>query len=209
MRDYIVGAVLVEVPAASGTGALRDEPRWVSAFGHVLTASDEPTIVVAHSYGGIVIAEAATGIASVRHLLLVSSYLPEVGESLSSFGSDGPAPFLNMDSVTGTFTVRRDALADTFLADCDPEIQQAAGDRTAWQSLAVLAQPVTSSAWQHVASTYVVCTQDNGKPRKSTTRICSPRKPHDRARLSSPPVSLPASIYVRSRAPALTQTMSA
>ena len=164
MRDYIVGAVLVEVPEASGTGALRDEPRWVSAFGHVLTASDEPTIVVAHSYGGIVIAEAATGIASVRHLLLVSSYLPEVGESLSSFGSDGPAPFLNMDSVTGTFTVRREALADTFLADCDPEIQQAAGDRTAWQSLGVLAQPVTSSAWQHVASTYVVCTQDNGTP---------------------------------------------
>ena len=148
MRDYIVGAVLVEVPAASGTGALRDEPRWVSAFGHVLTASDEPTIVVAHSYGGIVIAEAATGIASVRHLLLVSSYLPEVGESLSSFGSDGPAPVLNMDSVTGTFTVRREA----------------AGDRTAWQSLGVLAQPVTSSAWQHVASTYVVCTQDNGTP---------------------------------------------
>src|SRR5690348_9678200 len=46
----------------------------VAAVRAVLTASDEPTIVVAHSYGGIVTAEAAAGVASVKHLLLVSSY---------------------------------------------------------------------------------------------------------------------------------------
>jgi pimeloyl-ACP methyl ester carboxylesterase len=34
-----------------------------------LTASDEPTVVVAHSYGGIVTAEAAAGVGAVRHLL--------------------------------------------------------------------------------------------------------------------------------------------
>jgi hypothetical protein len=31
--------------------------------------SDEPTVVVADSYGGIVTAEAAAGVRSVRHLL--------------------------------------------------------------------------------------------------------------------------------------------
>ena len=100
----------------------------------------------------------------VRHLLLVSSYLPEVGQSLSSFGGEEPAPFLDIDPEGGTFTVRPDALAETFLQDCDPEIQRQATDKTARQSLAVLEQPVRSAAWQHVASTYLVCAEDRGTP---------------------------------------------
>jgi pimeloyl-ACP methyl ester carboxylesterase len=125
---------------------------------------DEPTVVVAHSYGGIITAEAAAGVDAVRHLLLVSSYLPEVGQSLSSFGGEEPAPFLDIDPEGGTFTVRPEALAETFLQDCDPEIQRQAMDKTARQSLAVLEQPVQSVAWQHVPSTYLVCTQDQGTP---------------------------------------------
>ncbi len=145
---------------AGGPGLAED----VAAVRQVLNASDEPTVVVAHSYGGIVTAEAAAGIDTVRHLLLVSSYLPEVGESLSSFGGDGAAPFLDVDPDGGTFTVRPDALAETFLQDCDAEIQREAVDKTARQSLAVLEQPVQSAAWQHTASTYLVCAEDQGSP---------------------------------------------
>ena len=143
---------------AGGPGLAED----VASVRHVLTASDEPTVVVAHSYGGIVIAEAAAGVDTVRHLLLVSSYLPEVGQSLSSFGTDEPAPYLEIDPEGGTFTVRPEALAETFLQDCDPEIQRQAMDKTARQSLAVLEQPVQSAAWQQVRSTYLLCAQDQG-----------------------------------------------
>ena len=94
--------------------------------------------MVAHSYGGIVTAEAAAGVEAVRHLVLVSSYLPEAGQSLSSFGGEEPAPFLDIDPEGGTFTVRPEALAGTFLQDCGPEIQRQAVGRTARQSLAVL-----------------------------------------------------------------------
>ncbi len=149
-----------EPVGAQGPGLSAD----VAAVRKVLTATDEPTVVVAHSYGGIVTAEAATGVDGVRHLLLVSSYLPEVGQSLSSFGGEEPAPFLDIDPEGGTFTVRPDALAGTFLQDCGPEIQRAATDKTASQSLAVLQQPVRSAAWQHVASTYLVCAEDLGTP---------------------------------------------
>jgi pimeloyl-ACP methyl ester carboxylesterase len=136
----------------------------VDAVRQVLTASEEPTIVVAHSYGGIVTAEAAAGVEAVHHLLLVSSYLPEVGQSMSSFGGEEPAPFLEIDPEGGTFTVRLETLTETFLQDCDPEIQGQARDRTARQSLAVLQQPVQKAAWQHVPSTYLVCAQDRGTP---------------------------------------------
>jgi pimeloyl-ACP methyl ester carboxylesterase len=143
---------------AQGPGLAED----VVAVRNVLTASDEPTVVVAHSYGGIVIAEAAAGVEAVRHLLFVSSYLPEVGQSLSSFGGEEPAPFLDIDAEGGTFTVRPDALAETFLQDCDSEIQREAMHKTARQSLSVLEQPVQSAAWRHVPSTYLVCGQDRG-----------------------------------------------
>ncbi len=149
-----------EPTGAQGPGLVED----VAAVRELLTASEEPTIVVAHSYGGIVTAEAAAGLGFVRHLLLVSSYLPEVGQSLSSFGGEEPAPFLDIDAGGATFTVRPEALAETFLQDCDPEIQRQAMDKTARQSLAVLGQPVQSAAWQHVASTYLVCAQDRGTP---------------------------------------------
>jgi pimeloyl-ACP methyl ester carboxylesterase len=145
---------------AHGHGLAED----VAVVRDVLTASDEPTVVVAHSYGGIVVAEAATGVEAVRHLLLVSSYLPELGQSLSSFGGEEPAPFLEIDPEGGTFTVRPDALAETFLQDCDREIQRQAMDKTARQSLAVLEQPTQSAAWQHVPTTYLVCARDRGTP---------------------------------------------
>jgi pimeloyl-ACP methyl ester carboxylesterase len=145
---------------AQGPGLAED----VIAVRNILTASDEPTVVVAHSYGGIVIAEAAAGVEAVRHLLFVSSYLPEVGQSLSSFGGEEPAPFLDIDSEGGTFSVRPEVLAETFLQDCDLEIQREAMDKTARQSLSVLDEPVQSAAWQHVPSTYLVCGEDRGTP---------------------------------------------
>jgi pimeloyl-ACP methyl ester carboxylesterase len=157
-------------PDAEGPGLAED----VAAVRAVLSAGDEPTVVVAHSYGGIVTAEAAAGVDSVRHLLLVSSYLPEVGQSLSSFGGEEPASFLDLDPEGGTFTVRSDALAETFLQDCDAEIQQGALDKTARQSLAVIGAPVGAAAWQQVPSTYLVCADDRGTPadlqRKFATR---------------------------------------
>ena len=146
-------------PGPDGPGLSED----VDAVGAVLRGSDEPTVVVAHSYGGIVTAEAAAGVDAVRHLLLVSSYLPEVGESLSSFGPAEPAPFLDVDGPAGTFGVRPELLADTFLQDC-PEVAGDAGSRLARQSVSVLGQPVAAAAWQHLPSTYLVCAQDRGTP---------------------------------------------
>ena len=133
-----------------------------AALRQLLTAGAEPTVVVAHSYGGIVTAEAAGGIDTVRHLVLVSSYLPEVGQGLADFGDSSPAPFLDIDPVAGTFGVRPELLQETFLQDCAPEVTPAATTRLARQSLRVTGQGVTAAAWHHIPTTYLVCTQDNG-----------------------------------------------
>jgi hypothetical protein len=48
----------------------------------------------------------------------------------------------------GTFTVRPEALAETFLQDCEPEIQREALGKTAQQSLAVLEQQEQGGPFQ-------------------------------------------------------------
>ncbi|GAA2712083.1 alpha/beta hydrolase [Actinoplanes palleronii] len=149
------------VPGGAGGPGLAED---VSAVRRVLLDSAEPTIVVAHSYGGIVTAEAAAGLASVRHLLLISSYLPEPGQSLSDFGDGAPAPFLDVDLEAGTFGVRPELLIDTFLHDCDADVQAAGADHLARQSVQVTAQPVSAAAWHDIPSTYLVCAQDRGTP---------------------------------------------
>lgn len=139
-------------------------PEDVAAVHAVLTGSDEPTVVVGHSYGGIVVAQAAVGIESVRHLVFVSSYLPEPGESLATFGTPEPPPFLDFDPEGGTFGAVPGLFAETFVQDCPPEIVRDGLARLARQTIAVTGQPVQAVAWPHRPTTYVVCTEDRGTP---------------------------------------------
>jgi pimeloyl-ACP methyl ester carboxylesterase len=147
-------------PAGAGGPGLDDD---VASVRGELQRAEEPTVIVAHSYGGIVVAEAAAGIETVRHLLLISSYLPGIGESLSSFSGPEPAPFLDVDVEAGTISVRPETLAETFMHDC-PELVDEATRRLALQSLAITQQPVRASAWQQVPTTYLVCREDRGTP---------------------------------------------
>jgi pimeloyl-ACP methyl ester carboxylesterase len=153
------GETGVAVTAQAPT--LRDD---AAAVRRALQHLDEPVVLVGHSYGGIVATEAAADLPHVARMVFVSSYLPEAGESLSSFGGAEPAPFLDIDHAAGTFSVSVDALSDTFLQDCSPEIQQAAQSRTARQSLSVLTDPVQTASWRRMPTTYVVCTNDRGTP---------------------------------------------
>jgi len=148
-------------PAGTGGPGLDED---VAAVRLILRDGDEPTIVVAHSYGGIVTAAAAADVGTVRHLLLISSYLPEVGQSLSDFSDGNPAPFLDIDPDAGTFGVRPELLVDTFLQDCDPDLQVQAVHHLSRQSVQVTGQPVGAAAWQQVPATYLVCAQDRGTP---------------------------------------------
>ena len=136
----------------------------VAAVRAVLTEADEPIVVVAHSYGGIVVAEAAVGVEMVRHLVFVSSYLPEPGESLSTFGADAPPSFLDFDPDGGTFGARPELFAETFAQDCPPDIARDAAALLVRQTLAVTQQTIRAAAWHDLPTTYVVCTEDKGTP---------------------------------------------
>ncbi|WP_432162787.1 alpha/beta hydrolase [Streptomyces tendae] len=169
LRQHGIGSAAPALPSCGegdrsagpdGPGLAED----VAAVRGVLTEGDEPTVVVAHSYGGIVAAEAAAGVEAVRHMVLVSSYLPEPGESLSTFGADVPPPFLDFDPDGGTFGARPELFAETFVQDCPPDLVRDAAARLVRQTLAVTGQPVRAAAWHDVPTTYMVCTEDRGTP---------------------------------------------
>jgi pimeloyl-ACP methyl ester carboxylesterase len=169
LEERGIGSVAPALPSC-GEGERPAGPRGpglaedVASVRAVLTEDDEPTVVVAHSYGGIVAGEAAVAVETVRHLVFVSSYLPEPGESLSTFGADTPPPFLDFDPDGGTFGARPELFAETFAQDCPPDITHAAATRLVRQTLAVTQQPVRAAAWHDLPTTYVLCTKDRGTP---------------------------------------------
>ena len=177
------------LPGGAGGPGL---PEDVAAVRQVLQDGDEPTIVVAHSYGGIVTAEAAAGIGSVRHLLLVSSYLPEVGQSLSDFGDGTPAPFLDVDPDAGTFGVRPELLVghvpaglrprDPGAGGGPPRPAERAGDRAAGRGGRMAAGALDLPRLR----------PGPGHPAAAAARVRPPGRQRRRTRRRPPPVPVPA-----------------
>ncbi|WP_349899847.1 alpha/beta hydrolase [Parafrigoribacterium soli] len=122
----------------------------------------DSAIVVGHSYGGTVIAEAGRHPA-VAHLLYVSSYLPDVGQSQAAIVSGESDPVSIGDNGDGTLSVSgydASSFAARFLQDADEAAQVQAWERVTAQSAGAFMTPTSAAGWEGVDSTYVVCGQD-------------------------------------------------
>lgn len=118
-------------------------------------------VLVGHSYGGTVIAEAGTHPA-VRHVVLVSSYTPPVGATQGSIMGAEPDPVtIRVDDgriALDGYDV--DTFGARFLQDGDAATQREAFARTTTQAAAAFGTPTTRTGWADVPSTAVVCTED-------------------------------------------------
>jgi len=122
----------------------------------------DEAIVVGHSYGGMVIAEAGRH-PSVAHLVYVSSYLPDVGQAQADIGSGESDPVSigdNGDGTLGLFGYDLASFSARFLQDGDPQTQKQAWDRLTTQSAAAFVTPTSAAGWEGVDSTYLVCASD-------------------------------------------------
>jgi pimeloyl-ACP methyl ester carboxylesterase len=148
-----------ETPSGRPEGGLVED---AAALRAALDAADDEVVVVAHSYGGTVVAEAGPHPA-VAHLVLVSSYLPDVGLSQGAIMSGETDPVAVTDGGDGTVVVDGYDAASfgaRFLQDADGETQRAAWSRVTAQSVAAFATPTTAAGWQGVDATSLVCTED-------------------------------------------------
>jgi pimeloyl-ACP methyl ester carboxylesterase len=122
----------------------------------------DSAIVVGHSYGGAVIAEAGEH-AAVAHLLYITSYLPDIGQSQAMIGSGESDPVSIADNGDGTLALSgydRVSFGARFLQDADEATQQQAWERLTAQDAAAFITPTTAAGWVGIDSTYIVCAQD-------------------------------------------------
>lgn len=128
-----------------------------------LDDAEDSAIVVGHSYGGTVIAEAGRHPAVAR-LLYVSSYLPDVGQSQGTIMSGEQDPVSLSDNGDGTLGLSgydEASFGARFLQDAVESTQHRAWQRVSAQAAGAFTTPTTAAGWQGVDSTYIVCGQDH------------------------------------------------
>jgi pimeloyl-ACP methyl ester carboxylesterase len=122
----------------------------------------DEAIVVGHSYGGTVIAEAGAHPA-VAHLVYVSSYLPDAGQSQGAIMSGESDPVSigdNGDGTLGLIGYDATTFGARFLQDASEATQLEAWQRVTAQDAASFTTPTSTAGWQGVDSTFIVCADD-------------------------------------------------
>jgi len=153
----------VAPPGASG-GTVGDMYADADAVRAALDEEDGPVVLVGHSYGGMVITDAAAGQENVRHLVYVTSVMPERGETLASFGGSELGAWMDPREEDGTMGIKAELLPEAFMQDCDEAAVAGALERLTRQPLAAFGQAPRAVAWREKPSTYVVCAEDRATP---------------------------------------------
>jgi pimeloyl-ACP methyl ester carboxylesterase len=167
-----LASAAVELPSCGpanpppGTPELGDLKADIAAV-HAAAAGDEPTLLVGHSYGGMVITGAAADQRNVAGLLYLAAMLPNADEPLAAM-ADPDSPNWLEAADPDTMRVRADLtdqdFREHFLADCDQAATEGALARLGRQAAAAFGQPPGGAGWRTLPTTAVVCTADRATP---------------------------------------------
>ncbi len=164
----------------------------VAATTQALDTHDGPTILVGHSYGGVVITEAGNHPA-VEALVYIAAFAPDKGESVGTLIADpppgAPVPPI-LPPQDGFLFLDRDQFAASFAADL-PSAEAAfmADSQVPW-GLGALNGAVSEPAWRSKPSWYLVSTDDHMIPPPAQRAMC------ERIGATSAEVAASHSVYV-------------
>jgi pimeloyl-ACP methyl ester carboxylesterase len=132
----------------------------VAATNRILDMQDGPTILVGHSYGGVIITEAGNN-PHVSGLVYVAAFQPDAGESLASLGASMPPASTAVAPTSDGFLFIAPA---AFHADFAADLSAAQAERMSRSQvpLAIRAASgaVSSPAWKGKPSYAIVATRD-------------------------------------------------
>ena len=154
---------------------LRDiagDARYLAEFLRTLTG---PLVLVGHSYGGIVISNAATGNDQVKALVCFNGWLTDEGESqqelLERFEgslvgpSVRPVPFTSADGSEGAdLYLAPEAFREAFAADVDPGTAAVMAAAQRPFAAAAFGGPSGPPAWKALPCWYLLGTEDKAIP---------------------------------------------
>lgn len=166
LQEHGVTAVAVANPLRSLAG----DAAYVR---DVLASIEGPIVLVGHSYGGLVISEAAAGNESVVGLVYVSAFVPETGQSAFELSTSAPGSTLGealaaYPVATGgnEFAIRQDLFAHQFAADVPTDVAAllAATQRPVTEAALSDGLPTARPAWKDIPSWHVFGDQDLNIP---------------------------------------------
>src|SRR6201988_3168014 len=141
------------------TTSLSDD---VAVTKRMLAAQNGPSILVGHSYGGVVITEAGND-PTVAGLVYIAAFAPDKGESVSSLNKNpppgAPVPPI-MPPQDGFLFLDRTKFRASFAADVSPEAASFMADSQVPWGLEALNGAVSDPAWRTKPSWYLVFKDD-------------------------------------------------
>jgi pimeloyl-ACP methyl ester carboxylesterase len=142
-------------PELPSTATFLDDVRCVT---DAIDSAGTDVILVGHSYGGMVITQAATGRPDVVHLCFVTALVLDVGQSLAG-DNDTRIPVWVDLTADRAASKPRDPVFQ-FYGDVPHDVAADCAAKLGWQSTAALRGPITHTAWRDLPSSYVLCTDD-------------------------------------------------
>ncbi len=138
----------------------------VAATTRILEALDGPTILVGHSYGGVVITEAGND-PKVVGLVYIAAFAPDQGESVSTLIKD-PPPGAPVPPILpprdGYLFLDKAKFPASFAADVDDEKAAFMADSQVPWGVGALSGAITEPAWKTKPSWYLIATEDKMIP---------------------------------------------
>ncbi|WP_328476097.1 alpha/beta hydrolase [Actinoplanes sp. NBC_00393] len=160
---YTVAAVANPLRSLSGDAA------YVRAYLESLTG---PIVLVAHSYGGAVITNAATGNPNVKALVYVNAFAPDQGESATQLA--GPDSALSVDPTTvfdfvpatlpptpeTDLYLKKSTVFASFATGLNAKDKALVAATQRPATLGALNEPSGVAAWRSIPSWYLLGTKD-------------------------------------------------
>jgi pimeloyl-ACP methyl ester carboxylesterase len=84
LLEHSIPSCTLQLPSCGPEPPLGDLYADVAAVRNAIDKIDGPVILIGHSYGGIVITEAAAGHSKVRHLVYMSAFVPDGTSAVAS-----------------------------------------------------------------------------------------------------------------------------
>jgi pimeloyl-ACP methyl ester carboxylesterase len=133
----------------------------VAATKLAIAAQDGPVVLVAHSYGGVVITEAGTD-PNVAGLVYIAAFAPDAGESINTLIADPPpgAPVAPLAPQDGFLFLDREKFPAAFAADVDAEHAAFMADSQVPWGVGAIATEVGEPAWKSRPSWWLIATGD-------------------------------------------------
>jgi pimeloyl-ACP methyl ester carboxylesterase len=147
----------------------------------VLASISGPIVLVGHSYGGMVITNAATGNPNIQALVYIAAFAPAAGDTLAGLGAMnpgselGPAALMFRPYPGGVDAyIVPSSFRDVFASDLPERTTDILASTQRPIDAGALQEPSGPPAWATIPSWYMVATDDHAIP-PATERFMATR----------------------------------